>query len=98
MPVQSFGPLCRIECSAEVKATCVNRELAEYPDMLCQSGPFALFVSTLGELMGRLRLLEPSGCERPTCEAAVVKVTEMVCNPSEHNLCSRMTNFFKHTS
>lgn len=93
--MQSFGPLCRIECSAKVKATCVNRKLAEYPDKLCQSCPLALFVSTLGELMGRLRLLEPSGCERPTCEAVVVKVTEMVCNPLEHNLSSKME---KHTS
>lgn len=32
--MQSFGPLCWIECSGEVKASCVNRELALYPDML----------------------------------------------------------------
>ena len=36
---------------------------------------FALFISPLGELMGRLRLLKPSGSVRPICESAVVKVT-----------------------
>lgn len=72
--MQSFWLLCRIECSSEVKTTCGNRELAAYPDMLSQCCAFAMFVSTLRELMERLRLLKPFGSLRPTCEAAVLKV------------------------
>lgn len=87
--MQSFVPLCRIECSGKDKATCVNRELAAYPDMLSQCCPFALFVSILRELMGRLHLLKPSGSVRPTCEAAVAKETENVYKLLGHNLSSR---------
>lgn len=74
--MQSFGPLCRTEYSGQVKVTCVNRDLAAYLDMLSQFVcPFAVFVSTLGELMGRLWIVKPSGSVRPTCEDAAVKVT-----------------------
>lgn len=64
-----FELLCRIECSGEVKATCVNRELAVDPDML-----FGVFVSAVGELIGRLPLLKPSGSENPPCDAAILKM------------------------
>lgn len=67
--MQSFELLCRIECSGEVKATCVNRELAVDPDML-----FGVFVSTVGELIGRLPLLKPSGSENPPCDPAILKM------------------------
>lgn len=72
MPTQSAGLLCKIDCSGEVKATCVNRELAVYPDILSQCCPFGVFVSALGELKGRLCLLKPSGSVR---EDTVVKAT-----------------------
>lgn len=72
MPTQSVGLLRKIDCSAEVKAACVNRELTVHPDILSQCCPFGVFVSTLGESMGRLCLLKPSGSVR---EEAVVKAT-----------------------
>lgn len=81
--MQSFELLCRIECSGEVKATCVNRELAVDPDML-----FGVFVSTVGRLIGRLPLLKPSGSENPPCDAAILKMIEMMCSLLENNLSS----------
>lgn len=93
--LKSFGLLCKIDCSGEVKATCVNRELAVYLDILSQCCPFGVFVSTLGELIGRLCLLKPSGSIR---EDAVVKATVGYGNSAQSVLKVLQGLHSKHSS
>lgn len=82
----SFWVQCRTECSAEDKATCVNRELAAFPDMLSQCCPG--FVSILGELMGEITFTEAIwGCETRvescSCESGGECMRSAICARDE---------------